>query len=97
MEEPCQHRASRQEATVDVRTRVGSRSTRQNKCAYDMGAEDAAADSDSEDSNFDPGAIVDSDFDISDGDDDLYTDNVDEDEPVDKKDKGKQRGEDKGK
>ena len=39
--------------------------------------------SDSDDSDFDVGAIVDSDYDITDGDDDLYADNVDMDEPED--------------
>ena len=47
--------------------------------------------SDSDDSDFDPGAIVDNDYDISDGDDDLYADNVDMDEPEDIKLKEKQK------
>lgn len=58
-----------------------------------MGVQYAAADSDSEDSYFDLGAIVDSDFDISDHGDDLYADNVDEDEPRERKDKEKHKGE----
>ena len=70
-----------------------------------MGAgtsETANGDSDdSQDSDFDPGSLVDSDFNISDGDDDLYADNVDEDETVDQKktieEKGKLKGEAKGK
>ncbi|SPT19112.1 unnamed protein product [Triticum aestivum] len=49
-------------------------------------------DSDSDDSDFDPGDMVDSDFEISDDDDgDLYADNVDEDEPVQRKEKVKQK------
>ena len=48
-------------------------------------------DSDSDDSDFDPGDMVDSDFEISDDGDDLYADNVDEDEPVRRKEKVKQK------
>ena len=51
----------------------------------------SASESDSDDSDFDPGDMVDSDFEISDDDDDLYADNVDEDEPVQRKEKVKQK------
>ena len=77
-------------------SRVCKRKTRQ-KSSSDY-IEDAESDSD--DSDFDPGAIVDSDYDISDGDDDLFADNVDMDEPMEtekkKEEKGKQKVE-KGK
>jgi hypothetical protein len=87
---------------VSQQEALSSRTRRQINYSYEMGAEDADVEIDSD---FDHGAIVDSDYDINDGDDDLYADNVDLGEPEDKKEKGKQgvqatekdRGFDKGK
>ena len=59
--------------------------------------EDTDDDNDSDDSDFDPGAIVDSDHDMNVGDDDLYADNVDMDEPEDKQVRGKQSVKDSAK
>ena len=71
------------------------RSARQTKCTYAMEEEDAGSDTDDED--YDPGLIVDSDNEIGNDDDDLYANNVDDDELEEKQEnnsneRGKQKG-----
>ncbi|KAE8815840.1 hypothetical protein D1007_06673 [Hordeum vulgare] len=63
-----------------------------------MPEQEHEASSDSDDEDYDPGALVDSDNEIGVGDDDLYADNVDVDEPEHKEDrKSNDKVADKGK
>ena len=61
------------------------RSARQNQLNYALEEEDGASDTDDED--YEPDLLVDSDNEIGDGDDYLYADIVDEDEPENKHEK----------
>ena len=73
------------------RGRYCKRKNRQCNSSRGASNEMETNESDPADSDFAPGAIVDSHYDISDGDDDLYADNVDMDEPEDRKLKEKQK------
>ncbi|KAE8768612.1 UMP-CMP kinase [Hordeum vulgare] len=71
------------------------RSAKQSKCTYAMEEEDAGTDTDDED--YDPGLLVDSNNEIGNDDDDLYADNVDEDEPEQRQEnKSNERAKHKG-
>ncbi|KAI5018597.1 hypothetical protein ZWY2020_043485 [Hordeum vulgare] len=70
------------------------RSARQRKCTYAMEEEDAVYD---DDEDYDPGLLVDSDNEIGNDDDDLYADNIDEDEPEQRQEnKSNERAKHKG-
>ena len=88
--EQPQHEAEEAEGEI-----VTTKTRRQCNSSYAMSEEEDT--DDDNDSDFDPGAIVDSDYDMNDGDDDLYADNVDMDEPEDKQVRGKQLGKDSAK
>lgn len=81
--QPSQHMDNQMEEEDVEGSTTMRRSARQNKFTYAMKAEDATSDSDDED--YDPGVLVDSDNEIGDSNGDLYVDNVDEDEPEQKK------------
>ena len=76
------------------------RSARQNHVKYAMEEEDGATDSDDED--YEPDMLLDSDNEIGNDDDDLYADNGDEDEPEQRdekksNEKAKQKGKENNK
>nr|XP_040255141.1 trichohyalin-like [Aegilops tauschii subsp. strangulata] len=95
VQQPSHHKDNEMQAEPVVGSTSMRRSTRQTKINYAMEEDDAASDTDDED--YDPGLIIDSDSEIGNDDDDLYADNVDEDEPEQKQenksnDRGKQKG-----
>ncbi|KAE8811418.1 hypothetical protein D1007_11801 [Hordeum vulgare] len=96
VEEPDVVQCSQQMAEQEAGNRAPRRSHRQNHRKNVMQEEEVS--SDSNDDDYDPGTVVDSDNEIGVGDDDLYGDNVDEDEPEHKGErKSNEKVTDKGK
>ena len=95
VQQPSHHIDNEMQAEPVVGSTSMRRSTRQTKINYAMEEDDAASDTDDDDYN--PGLIVDRDNEIGNDDDDLYVDNVDEDEPEQRdekksNEKAKQKG-----
>ena len=82
VQQPSHHKDNEMQAEPVVGSTSMRRSTRQSKMNYRMQDDDAPSDTDDED--YDPGLIVDSDNEIGNDDVELYADNVDEDEPEQK-------------
>ena len=80
------------QGTVEGTAVEGTENDQQAEMGAGTSGTTTADSDDSEDSDFDPDALVDSDFNISEDDDNLFADNVDDDdEPAAKKDKGKEK------